>query len=73
MADLGKKLAEVGIEAYLRGYEAGFQIGREAERKFVLHQAQKAAVENDIGEYVYLKDLEDYLRIEDEALGQSKN
>lgn len=73
MADLKSKLAEVGIDAYLRGYEAGFKIGREAERKFVLHIARNAAVENDIGEYVYLKDLEDYLRIEDEALGQPKN
>ena len=61
------------IDAYLRGYDSGWKIGRDSERKFVLAQARKAAVENDIGEYVYLKDLEDYLRSEDEATSQPEN
>lgn len=61
------------IDAYLKGYHSGWQIGRDSERKFVLAQAKKAAVENDIGEYVYLKDLEDYLRSEDEASSQPEN
>lgn len=61
------------IDAYLRGYDSGWKIGRDSERKFVLAQAKKAAVENDIGEYVYLKDLEDYLRSEDEASSQSED
>lgn len=54
------------IDIYIKGYESGWEIGRQAERKYILHQAEQAAMENEIGQYVYLSDLRDYIEEDNE-------
>lgn len=67
-AELAKKaIVNESVEAYMKGWSAAWNMARYAERKFILRLAKAAAMENEIGEYVYLKDLDDYIRTEDEA------
>lgn len=58
MSDLQDLIARSGYIAY--------EQGRRDERLHVLKLAMDASVENDIGRYVYLSDLSDYIEIDEE-------
>lgn len=45
------------LDAYVKGYNSG----RAYERALILRLANEASVSNDIGDYVYLSDLNDYI------------
>ena len=62
MSDLNDLIARNAVLSYRQG--------RKDERINLLHLAQEAATENDIGRYVYLDDLNDY--IEQWDRGQSE-
>lgn len=47
-------------------YELGKVIGAAAERERILSLAKEASVENNIGRFVYLSDLEDYIEFDDQ-------
>lgn len=55
-------MSNLAVDAYVKGYEAGWQIGLESAKKHIMAKAKAAAVENEIGEYVYLRDLEEYIK-----------
>ena len=61
MSDLNDLIARSSVLSY--------QQGRKDERLNLLHLAREASTSNDIGRYVYLDDLNDY--IEEWDRGQS--
>ena len=54
MSDLQDLIARSSVLSY--------QQGRKDERLNILRLAQEASTENDIGRYVYLDDLNDYIQ-----------
>lgn len=50
------------LDAYIKGYEAGSR----NERAKILRLAKEASTEDSIGQLVYLNDLNDYIRYDDE-------
>lgn len=53
MSDLNELIARNSVISY--------QQGRKDERMTILQLAKEASVFNDIGDYVYLSDLKDYI------------
>lgn len=47
-------------------FEMGKKIGAEQERERILALAKDASIENNIGRFVYLSDLEDYIEFDDQ-------
>lgn len=61
MADMKDVTVSAAVDAYVKGYEAGWANGLEAAKKYLLSKAQKLVMENEVGEYVYLSDLREYM------------
>lgn len=60
------------VDAYIQGIKAGIKIGRAEQAKRVYELAMQSGVSPDIshddklGDYVYLNDLFDYMRMDNE-------
>ena len=56
-----------------RSLVLSYQQGRKDERINILNLARDASIENDIGRYVYLSDLNDYIEEWDREQGEKRN
>ena len=56
-----------------RSSTISYQQGRKDERINLLNLARDASIENDIGRYVYLSDLNDYIEEWDREQGEKRN
>jgi len=65
MSDLQDLIARSSVLSY--------QQGRKDERINLLNLARDASIENDIGRYVYLSDLNDYIEEWDREQGEKRN
>ena len=65
MSDLHELIARASVLAY--------QQGRKDERINILRLADEASVSNDIGDYVYLTDLNDYIQYDEEKRNEKRN
>jgi hypothetical protein len=65
MSDLQDLIARSSVLSY--------QQGRKDERINLLSLARDASVENDIGRYVYLSDLNDYIEEWDRGQSEKRN
>jgi len=65
MSDLQELIARSSVLSY--------QQGRKDERINILNLARDASIENDIGRYVYLSDLNDYIEEWDREQGEKRN
>lgn len=65
MSDLNELIARSSVLSY--------QQGRTDERLNILRLAKEASVENHIGEYVYLSDLNDYIEEWDKGYVEKRN
>lgn len=65
MSDLNELIARSSVLSY--------QQGRTDERLNILRLAKEASVENHIGEYVYLSDLNDYIEEWDKGHVEKRN
>lgn len=65
MSDLQDLIARSSVLSY--------QQGRKDERINLLNLAHDASVENDIGRYVYLSDLNDYIEEWDREQSEKRN
>ena len=65
MSDLQDLIARSSVLSY--------QQGRKDERINILNLARDASIENDIGRYVYLSDLNDYIEEWDREQGEKRN
>lgn len=65
MSDLNELIARSSVLSY--------QQGRTDERLNILRLAKEASVENHIGEYVYLSDLNDYIEEWDMENAEKRN
>ena len=65
MSDLHDLIARASVLAY--------QQGRKDERINILKLANEASVSNDIGDYVYLNDLNDYIEYDEEKRNEKRN
>lgn len=64
MSDLHDLIARASVLAY--------QQGRKDERINILKLANEASVSNDIGDYVYLTDLNDYIEYDEEKRNEKR-
>lgn len=65
MSDLNELIARSSVLSY--------QQGRTDERLNILRLAKEASVSNDIGDYVYLSDLNDYIEEWDMDNAEKRN
>ena len=65
MSDLNELIARSSVLSY--------QQGRTDERLNILRLAKEASVENHIGDYVYLSDLNDYIEEWDKGHVEKRN